>query len=127
MAQLKTSRLDNSTAVENIDDRVKDLEQDLAAILGILIDTVIANPAFAIDATGLISLLLQSTADPSVAGELSRVGAELRFHNGSDVVSLALANHPVFQASSNGFGTRRWQTTVPADGDYSEGDITYVY
>lgn len=127
MAQLNTSRIDNNTTVDNIDDRMRALEADVAAILGITPDVVIANPAFAIIAAGLTALFLQTSGDPTIAGQVTRNGASMMFHNGSAAVAVALMNHAVFQSNSNAFGVRRWQTTVPADGDYSEGDLTFVY
>lgn len=124
---LQSARLTDASIGDTIDNALGNAEKALADILGIPIDTVIAVAAFEIVVGGLARVILQNVgSDPVAVGQLLRNGALLKFHDGTAAQVLAFLSHAVFQTNSNAFGVRRVQGTVPADGDYQNGDITYV-
>ena len=124
---LKSARMSNSTVGDQIDNEVGNLEKALCDILGITIDVNVTAALFLVktDGSGLLKIFLKdNAADPGAAGEFCRNAGLLKFHDGSAVQTIAtLAN---FAAPSNAQGTRRIQSTAPADGDYANGDITFV-
>lgn len=91
--QLRSARISNATIGDQIDDQMGLLETAICDILGIPINTNIAAALFAATANGLTKVLLQDLAlDAAVAGQLSRNGAALQFHDGTDVRALVKSN-----------------------------------
>src|SRR5262245_28732340 len=85
-ARLRAARMTNATQGSQIDDNVGALEQALCDILGAPIDTDITNAIAEIVAAGLKSLYFQdAAADPTVAGQVRRNGAALKFYDGTRV------------------------------------------
>jgi hypothetical protein len=71
------------------DDRIRELKQAILDILGIPNNTLINNALFEVAAAGLRSVFLQDAAtDPTVAGQLRRVGTTLRYHTGAAVITI---------------------------------------
>jgi hypothetical protein len=80
------SRLSDATFGNLIDDRVGDLERAISDINGIPFETPIAAPGFLWDAGGLKKVIFQDNdADPAAAGEFTRRGTYLKFHDGVGV------------------------------------------
>ncbi len=89
--RLRSARMTNATLGSSIDDEVGNLERALCDILGVPIDTDISAALFEVVAAGLRSIHFQdAAADPTTAGQLRRVGGELRYHDGTGAVTLGV-------------------------------------
>jgi phage-related tail fiber protein len=87
--QIKTARLTNSTLGSSIDDEIGNLEDALADIFGIPMDTNISAALLEVVTGGLKSIILQdATADPGAAGVIRRNAKKLLFHTGERAVDL---------------------------------------
>ena len=82
--QIKTARMTDATQASTIDNEAGNIEQAIADILGIPVDTNITKALFAVVAGGLNKVILQDLAgDPAAAGELARNGTRLLLHDGN--------------------------------------------
>lgn len=91
--RLRSARLTNATIGDQIDDQIGLLEAAICDLLGIPINTDVSNPLFDVVAGGLRKIFLQDLAtDATVAGQVSRNGAALQFHDGTAVRALVKSN-----------------------------------
>lgn len=91
--QLKTARMTDSTAAATIDNEVGNLEQAIADILGAPVNTNITAALLEVVAAGLKSLSLQdAAADPTSTFNLRRNATRLKFHDGTNVKTLAFTD-----------------------------------
>lgn len=83
------------------DDRIRELKQAILDILGIPDNVLINNALFEVVAEGLRTILLRDAGtDPTVAGQLRRVGNSLRYHDGAAARSIVpFALEPYTQAT----------------------------
>src|SRR5215467_6824657 len=86
------------------DDRIRAFKQAVLDIIGIPTATNINNKLFEVLAAGLQSVFFQDAAsDPTIAGQVRRNGSDLKFHNGSGVITLG---------APTGLGPLPWPTAT---------------
>lgn len=94
--QLKSARLNDSSPGSSIDNEMGNVEKAIADILGAPQDTDINAALFEVLASGLRKIFLVDLAgNPTVAGQLSRNGATLRFHDGTAARELVNSTRQV--------------------------------
>lgn len=122
----RSARLSNATIGDQIDDQIGLLETAFCDILGIPINTDISNALFAAVAGGLTKVLLQDLAlDAAVAGQISRNGAALQFHDGTAVRALVKSNLQVLGGNGlTGGGALTGDVTLHLDAPISVTVIT---
>jgi hypothetical protein len=121
--QLKTARMSDSTQGKDIDNNVGSLEVALSDILGIPIDTNITAALFEVVAAGLRKIFLQDLAgDPTVAGQISRNGNVLKFHNGTSAKEILLDGADI--SKINGLTTALAQRILIDGSNNMTGDLT---
>src|SRR5262245_3829477 len=99
--QLKNQRITGASIVKDFPSRLSELENAIAAIFGIPVDTLIAAAGSEFVAAGMRKLILQDLAgDPSDVGQIVRSGTRLKAHNGS-VQDLAYLSDTRIVRSTN--------------------------
>jgi len=102
--QVKTARLSDSTTASTIDNEIGNLEQAIADIFGIPVNTNITAAIMVVVAGGLTKLVFSDLAgDPDTVGHLVRNARELLFWDGAKVITVSgyPRNHLAGLAISN--------------------------
>lgn len=90
--RFRLARMSDATLAVNIDDGMGQLEQALADILGVPIDTDIASKMFAVAASGLVGMVLQDLGSDPTPGVLARHGLKLQFNDAVRVLQLFIGS-----------------------------------
>lgn len=124
--RLRSARLTNATIGDQIDDQVGLLETALCDLFGIPINTDISNAIAEVVSTGLRKVFLQDLAgDATVAGQISRKGAVLQFHDGTAVRELIKSNRQIIGGNGlSGGGALTDDVTLHLDAPLSVTLIT---
>src|SRR5262245_3998973 len=107
--QLRTARMTKGTLARDIDTEVGNLEQAIADILGVPIDTDIAQSLFAAAPNGLQQIALIDTGTVPIGyGRIQMMGSRLLLNNGFEVIDLGVPTATIMAYATTTFIPAGW-------------------